>query len=70
MAMYWVRVIALNEGGEGEPQELNNYILAMPPPGMPLDGNNPCYILCPYYLFITTFSNGKILILNVVFLFP
>lgn len=33
MAMYWVRVIAVNDGGEGEPQELENYILAMPPPG-------------------------------------
>lgn len=33
MAMYWVRVIAVNEGGEGEPKELDNYILAMPPPG-------------------------------------
>lgn len=33
MAMYWVRVIATNDGGEGEPQELDNYILAMPPPG-------------------------------------
>lgn len=33
MAMYWVRVIATNDGGEGAPQELHNYILAMPPPG-------------------------------------
>lgn len=37
MAMYWVRVIAVNEGGAGEPKELSNYILAMPPPGMSLD---------------------------------
>lgn len=35
MAMYWVRVIAVNDGGEGEPQELENYILAMPPPVRP-----------------------------------
>ncbi|KAJ8395358.1 hypothetical protein AAFF_G00033430 [Aldrovandia affinis] len=35
MAMYWVRVIATNDGGEGEPQELDNYILAMPPPVRP-----------------------------------
>uniref|UniRef100_A0A3B4BWE8 Immunoglobulin like and fibronectin type III domain containing 1, tandem duplicate 1 n=1 Tax=Pygocentrus nattereri TaxID=42514 RepID=A0A3B4BWE8_PYGNA len=35
MAMYWVRVVAFNEGGEGEPQELKNYILAMPPPVRP-----------------------------------
>uniref|UniRef100_A0A673GZX0 Immunoglobulin-like and fibronectin type III domain-containing protein 1 n=1 Tax=Sinocyclocheilus rhinocerous TaxID=307959 RepID=A0A673GZX0_9TELE len=35
MAMYWVRLIAVNEGGEGEPQELDNYILAMPPPVRP-----------------------------------
>ncbi|XP_053724191.1 immunoglobulin-like and fibronectin type III domain-containing protein 1 [Synchiropus splendidus] len=35
MAMYWVRVIAVNDGGEGEPQELDNYILAMPPPVRP-----------------------------------
>ncbi|KAJ8395360.1 hypothetical protein AAFF_G00033450 [Aldrovandia affinis] len=35
MAMYWVRVIATNDGGEGEPQELDNYIIAMPPPVSP-----------------------------------
>ncbi|XP_041834075.1 immunoglobulin-like and fibronectin type III domain-containing protein 1 [Melanotaenia boesemani] len=35
MAMYWVRVIATNDGGEGVPQELDNYILAMPPPVRP-----------------------------------
>lgn len=33
MAMYWVRVKATNEGGDGEPQDLDNYIIAMPPPG-------------------------------------
>lgn len=33
MASYWVRVIATNEGGEGEPQGFDNYITAMPPPG-------------------------------------
>lgn len=33
MAMYWIRVIAINDGGEGVPQDLDNYILAMPPPG-------------------------------------
>ena len=33
MAMYWVRVLATNEGGDGEAQELDNYIIAMPPPG-------------------------------------
>lgn len=33
LAMYWVRAIATNDGGEGDPQELDNYILAMPPPG-------------------------------------
>lgn len=32
MAMYWVRVLATNEGGDSEPQELDNYIIAMPPP--------------------------------------
>ncbi|XP_035517026.1 immunoglobulin-like and fibronectin type III domain-containing protein 1 [Morone saxatilis] len=35
MAMYWVRVIATNEGGDGEPRELDNYIIAMPPPVRP-----------------------------------
>ncbi|XP_075952955.1 immunoglobulin-like and fibronectin type III domain-containing protein 1 [Anarhichas minor] len=35
MAMYWVRVLATNDGGDGEPQELNNYIIAMPPPVRP-----------------------------------
>uniref|UniRef100_A0A672RAJ7 Immunoglobulin-like and fibronectin type III domain-containing protein 1 n=1 Tax=Sinocyclocheilus grahami TaxID=75366 RepID=A0A672RAJ7_SINGR len=32
MAMYWVRVVATNEGGDGEPRDLDNYIIAMPPP--------------------------------------
>ncbi|XP_038134427.1 immunoglobulin-like and fibronectin type III domain-containing protein 1 [Cyprinodon tularosa] len=35
MAMYWVRVKATNEGGDGEPQDLDNYIIAMPPPVRP-----------------------------------
>ncbi|XP_029006620.2 immunoglobulin-like and fibronectin type III domain-containing protein 1 isoform X2 [Betta splendens] len=35
MAMYWVRVIATNEGGDSEPQDLDNYIIAMPPPVRP-----------------------------------
>ncbi|XP_061741454.1 immunoglobulin-like and fibronectin type III domain-containing protein 1 isoform X3 [Nerophis ophidion] len=35
MAMYWGRVIAVNDGGEGEPRELDNYVLAMPPPVRP-----------------------------------
>uniref|UniRef100_A0A8C1KE54 Immunoglobulin like and fibronectin type III domain containing 1, tandem duplicate 2 n=1 Tax=Cyprinus carpio TaxID=7962 RepID=A0A8C1KE54_CYPCA len=35
MAMYWVRVIAVNEGGEGLPQSFDNYIIAMPPPVKP-----------------------------------
>ncbi|XP_007546994.1 immunoglobulin-like and fibronectin type III domain-containing protein 1 [Poecilia formosa] len=35
MAMYWVRVVATNEGGDSEPQELDNYIIAMPPPVRP-----------------------------------
>uniref|UniRef100_A0A668UG99 Immunoglobulin like and fibronectin type III domain containing 1, tandem duplicate 3 n=1 Tax=Oreochromis aureus TaxID=47969 RepID=A0A668UG99_OREAU len=30
MDMYWVRVIAINDGGESEPEELPNYVLAMP----------------------------------------
>ncbi|XP_030634073.1 immunoglobulin-like and fibronectin type III domain-containing protein 1 [Chanos chanos] len=35
MGMYWVRVIATNEGGEGLPQGFDNYIIAMPPPVKP-----------------------------------
>ncbi|XP_017334719.1 immunoglobulin-like and fibronectin type III domain-containing protein 1 isoform X1 [Ictalurus punctatus] len=35
LAMYWVRVIATNEGGEGHPQEIDKYIIAMPPPVKP-----------------------------------
>lgn len=34
MDMYWVRVIATNDGGESAPEELANYILTMPSPGM------------------------------------
>lgn len=33
MATYWVRVIATNYGGDGQPQGFLNYIVAMPPPG-------------------------------------
>ncbi|KAK2861784.1 hypothetical protein Q5P01_001317 [Channa striata] len=35
MATYWVRVIATNYGGDGEPQGCDNYIIAMPPPVKP-----------------------------------
>nr|XP_049610507.1 immunoglobulin-like and fibronectin type III domain-containing protein 1 isoform X3 [Syngnathus scovelli] len=31
MDMYWVRVIATNDGGEGQTEDLPNYVLAMPP---------------------------------------
>ncbi|XP_043996431.1 immunoglobulin-like and fibronectin type III domain-containing protein 1 [Gambusia affinis] len=40
MDMYWVRVIAVNDGGEGTPEELPNYILAMPLPVRPRFTNN------------------------------
>lgn len=33
MVSYWVRVVATNYGGDGEPQSLDNYVIAMPPPG-------------------------------------
>lgn len=33
MDAYWVRVIATNYGGDGEPQGFDNFITAMPPPG-------------------------------------
>nr|XP_019952107.1 PREDICTED: immunoglobulin-like and fibronectin type III domain-containing protein 1 [Paralichthys olivaceus] len=35
MATYWVRVIATNYGGDGEPQVFDNYVIAMPPPVRP-----------------------------------
>ncbi|KAM6924463.1 immunoglobulin-like and fibronectin type III domain-containing protein 1 [Xenentodon cancila] len=35
MDMYWVRVIATNDGGESAPEELPNYIRAMPSPVRP-----------------------------------
>ncbi|KAM9351009.1 immunoglobulin-like and fibronectin type III domain-containing protein 1 [Symphorus nematophorus] len=35
MDMYWVRVIATNDGGESAPEELANYVLAMPSPVRP-----------------------------------
>ncbi|XP_076734233.1 immunoglobulin-like and fibronectin type III domain-containing protein 1 isoform X1 [Maylandia zebra] len=40
MDMYWVRVIAINDGGESEPEELPNYVLAMPSPVRPRFTNN------------------------------
>lgn len=39
MAAYWVRVIATNYGGNGEPQGFDSYIIAMPPPGKPVYKN-------------------------------
>uniref|UniRef100_A0A8C8DT90 Immunoglobulin like and fibronectin type III domain containing 1, tandem duplicate 2 n=1 Tax=Oryzias sinensis TaxID=183150 RepID=A0A8C8DT90_9TELE len=33
MAPYWVRILATNYGGDGEPQGFDKYIIAMPPPG-------------------------------------
>nr|XP_057910933.1 immunoglobulin-like and fibronectin type III domain-containing protein 1 isoform X1 [Doryrhamphus excisus] len=35
MAAYWVRVIATNYGGDGEPQGFDKPIIAMPPPVKP-----------------------------------
>ncbi|XP_076003216.1 immunoglobulin-like and fibronectin type III domain-containing protein 1 [Genypterus blacodes] len=35
METYWVRVIATNYGGNGEPQCFDKYIIAMPPPVKP-----------------------------------
>ncbi|XP_056280060.1 immunoglobulin-like and fibronectin type III domain-containing protein 1 [Pseudoliparis swirei] len=35
MNVYWVRVIGANDGGEGAPEELANYVLTMPPPVRP-----------------------------------
>ncbi|XP_062422356.1 immunoglobulin-like and fibronectin type III domain-containing protein 1 [Pungitius pungitius] len=35
MNMYWVRVIAVNDGGESAPEELANYVLAIPSPVRP-----------------------------------
>ncbi|XP_072222412.1 immunoglobulin-like and fibronectin type III domain-containing protein 1 [Leuresthes tenuis] len=40
MDMYWVRVIATNDGGESAPEELPSYILAMPLPVRPKFTNN------------------------------
>ncbi|KAL3974731.1 centrosomal protein [Sarotherodon galilaeus] len=40
MDMYCVRVIAINDGGESEPEELPNYVLAMPSPVRPRFTNN------------------------------
>ncbi|XP_051931015.1 immunoglobulin-like and fibronectin type III domain-containing protein 1 [Hippocampus zosterae] len=35
MGAYWVRVVATNYGGDGEPQGFDNHIIAMPPPVQP-----------------------------------
>ncbi|XP_028307917.1 immunoglobulin-like and fibronectin type III domain-containing protein 1 [Gouania willdenowi] len=35
MELYWVRVIATNDGGESAPEELPKYVLAMPSPVRP-----------------------------------
>lgn len=33
MDMYWARVTATNDGGDGPPEEMEKYITAMPRPG-------------------------------------
>ncbi|XP_047462187.1 immunoglobulin-like and fibronectin type III domain-containing protein 1 isoform X2 [Mugil cephalus] len=40
MDMYWLRVVAVNDGGESGPEELVNYVLAMPSPVRPKFTNN------------------------------
>uniref|UniRef100_H3AVM7 Immunoglobulin-like and fibronectin type III domain-containing protein 1 n=1 Tax=Latimeria chalumnae TaxID=7897 RepID=H3AVM7_LATCH len=35
MELYFLRVIAINDGGLGKPRELGTYVLAMPPPVRP-----------------------------------
>nr|XP_061814213.1 immunoglobulin-like and fibronectin type III domain-containing protein 1 [Nerophis lumbriciformis] len=35
MAAYWIRVVATNYGGDGEPQGFDSHITAMPPPVRP-----------------------------------
>lgn len=54
MDMYWVRVIATNDGGESAPEELANYVLAMPSPGMSTFlrsmRNNMLLLSCSYAL--------------------
>ncbi|XP_077386921.1 immunoglobulin-like and fibronectin type III domain-containing protein 1 isoform X2 [Festucalex cinctus] len=35
MSAYWVRVVATNYGGDGEPRGFDNHIFAMPPPVRP-----------------------------------
>lgn len=55
MATYWVRVIATNYGGDGEPQSFDNYIIAMPPPGKKCSFYSLVigYFLNEIYLFFT-----------------
>lgn len=65
MAMYWVRVLATNEGGDGEPQELNNYIIAMPPPGEMVQSVNFLQSKCctfhfPFFIFPNCYSETSI----------
>uniref|UniRef100_UPI00398F2372 immunoglobulin-like and fibronectin type III domain-containing protein 1.1 n=1 Tax=Pristiophorus japonicus TaxID=55135 RepID=UPI00398F2372 len=48
MEMHFLRVRAINDGGMGEPIELDNYVLAMPPPVCPkfiLDGTVKSYMI-------------------------
>ncbi|XP_067863510.1 immunoglobulin-like and fibronectin type III domain-containing protein 1.1 [Heptranchias perlo] len=48
MEMHFLRVRAVNDGGMGEPIELDNYVLAMPPPVSPkfiLDGSVKSFMI-------------------------
>lgn len=54
MDMYWVRVIATNDGGESASEELANYVIAMPSPGTSTLvrnlRNNMFLVICCYAL--------------------
>lgn len=59
MDMYWVRVIAVNDGGESPPEELPNYILAMPLPGMSTNTINTILMLLNCTLFSSNIDNNR-----------
>lgn len=53
MAAYWVRVIATNYGGNGDPRGFDNYITAMPPPGKKFSLSLPTLQDYYYFYFIS-----------------
>ncbi|KAJ0023107.1 hypothetical protein NQD34_003006, partial [Periophthalmus magnuspinnatus] len=69
MAAYWIRVIATNYGGDGEPQGFDNYFIAMPPSGkekLQSEQKNICKPSQGHFITYLSFNNTYVCCLSCV----